>query len=70
MQLIDPKEPIIFTLLKIHAVRFSVIMCTGADWFGQEMSMNELQCPLDETAAVKIYIQAYLFFVATWWGKQ
>lgn len=38
MQLIDPKEPSIFTLLKIHAVRFSVIMCTGADWFGQEMS--------------------------------
>lgn len=42
MQLIHekstPKEPIIFTLLKIHAVRFSVIMCTGADWFGQEMS--------------------------------
>lgn len=33
-------------------------------------TMNELQCPLDETAAVKIYIQAYLFFVATWWGKQ
>lgn len=43
MHLIDEKftplkEPIIFTILKIYAVSCSVIMCTGAGWFGQEMS--------------------------------